>query len=113
MRPGREGHHAAQGSGAPHGTPASVAGAAAAPDDEYEEEDEDACAPYRPRIDLEERDAEGATPLHVALSNKRLGAVRLLLEAGAGTTKKLEGSTVGHIALSVASIRRHRHFADA
>ena len=64
-------------------------------------------------MDLEQRDPEGATPLHVALLAKRLDAARLLLEAGVGTTKRLEGSTAAHIALSVASVRRHRGFADA
>lgn len=68
---------------------------------------------HTPPVDVEERDPEGATPLHVALSHKRLEAARMLLEAGASTGKRLEGSTPAHIALSVASIRRHRDFADA
>lgn len=79
-------------------------------DDQDNEEEEDS---YRPPVDLEERDPDGATPLHVALLAKRLNPARLLLESGAGTTKRLEGSTPAHIALSVASIRRFRGFADA
>lgn len=78
-------------------------------DDNDDDDDDD----YRPPVDLEERDPEGATPLHVALLAKQLDAARLLLESGAGTTKRLEGSTAAHIALSVASIRRHHSFADA
>lgn len=69
--------------------------------------------PYHPPVDLEERDPEGATPLHVAMSYKRLEAARMLLEAGAGTSKRLEGSTPAHIALAVSSVRKHRDFADA
>lgn len=68
---------------------------------------------YHPPLDLEERDPEGATPLHVAMFHKRLEAARMLLEAGAGTSKRLEGSTPAHIALAVSSVRKHRDFADA
>lgn len=64
-------------------------------------------------MDLEERDPDGATPLHVALLGKRIEAARLLLDSGAGTSKRLEGSTAAHIALSVASVKRHRDFADS
>lgn len=75
--------------------------------------DDDGDYGFHVHVDLEERDAEGATPLHVALLHRKLDAARLLLEAGAGTTKRLEGSTPAHIALSVASIRRHRAFGNA
>ncbi|CAN0540209.1 unnamed protein product, partial [Laminaria digitata] len=80
-------------------------------DDDGEYDEYDGFRP--PSVDLEQRDPEGATPLHVALLAKGLDAARLLLEAGVGTTKRLEGSTAAHIALSVASVRRHRGFGDA
>ena len=78
-------------------------------DDDQDDVNDDFHVPF----DLEERDPEGATPLHVALLHKKLGAARLLLEAGVGTSKRLEGSTPAHIALSVASIKRHRAFGGA
>lgn len=64
-------------------------------------------------MDLEERDHEGCTPLYVALTAKNLDAARLLLECGAGTTRRLEGSTPAHVALSVASVGKHCGFANA
>lgn len=77
---------------------------------ELDEADHDMA--YHATADLEERDPDGATPLHVALSAGNIEAVRMLLQARASTEKKLEGSTPAHIALSVASIRKHRDFAD-
>lgn len=85
----------------------------AAGEDSDDDDDEDGDDSYRPAVDLEERDPDGATPLHVAVLAKKMDAARLLLESGAGTSKRLEGSTAAHIALSVASVRRHREFADA
>lgn len=79
--------------------------------DDDDDADSDGFRP--PAVDIEERDQEGCTPLHVALAAKKLDAARLLLECGAGTTKRLEGSPPAHIALSVASVGRHRGFADA
>ncbi|CAN0459244.1 unnamed protein product, partial [Hapterophycus canaliculatus] len=78
------------------------------------DDDDDEDDGFRPpSVDMEERDQEGCTPLHVALSAKKLDAARLLLECGAGTSRRLEGSTPAHVALSVASVGRHRGFADA
>ncbi|CAM9399981.1 unnamed protein product, partial [Ectocarpus sp. 8 AP-2014] len=79
-----------------------------------DDDDDDELGGFRPpSVDLEERDHEGCTPLHVALTAKNLDAARLLLECGAGTTRRLEGSTPAHVALSVASVGRHRGFANA
>ncbi|CAM9682331.1 unnamed protein product, partial [Ectocarpus sp. 6 AP-2014] len=83
-------------------------------DESSDDDDDDELGGFRPpSVDLEERDHEGCTPLHVALTAKNLDAARLLLECGAGTTRRLEGSTPAHVALSVASVGRHRGFANA
>ncbi len=68
---------------------------------------------HRPEFDIDERDQEGCTPLHVALLSKNLDAARLLLECGVMTTRRLEGSPPAHVALSVASLGKHRGFGDA
>lgn len=64
-----------------------------------------------PMIDLDERDDDGCTPLHVALLSRSLPCVELLLEAGAEVRYACEGSPVVHIALSVGSIPSSRTFA--
>ncbi|CAM9877302.1 unnamed protein product, partial [Choristocarpus tenellus] len=73
--------------------------------------EEDDFDPSLPHLDLEEKDREGATPLHVAIMSRQLECVRLLLEAGVIPGKRLEGSTPAHIALSLGSVGQHRHFA--
>ncbi|CAN0048101.1 unnamed protein product, partial [Ectocarpus sp. 4 AP-2014] len=83
-------------------------------DESSDNDDDDDLGGFRPpSVDMEERDHEGCTPLHVALTAKNLDAARLLLECGAGTTRRLEGSTPAHVALSVASVGKHRGFANA
>jgi Ankyrin repeats (3 copies) len=75
------------------------------------DEDDDEYDPFSARIDIDERDHEGCTPLHVALLYRQLGALLLLLEHKAAVARNLEGSTPAHIALSVGAVPRHAPFA--
>lgn len=61
-------------------------------------------------MDVNERDRDGYTPLHVALSNGQTECAKVLVEHGGETFVTLEGSNALHIAVSTAAIP---HFADA
>ena len=61
-------------------------------------------------MDVNERDRDGCTPLHVALINGQSECARLLVEAGAESFITLEGSPALHVAVSTAAIP---HFLDA
>eukprot|EP00953_Heterococcus_sp_UTEX-ZZ885_P030171 15960-Heterococcus_DN1.PRE.2 len=67
------------------------------------DEEDDEYDPFSASIDINERDHEGCTPLHVALLYRQLGALSLLLEHRAAVARNLEGSTPAHIALSVGA----------
>lgn len=60
---------------------------------------------------LNERDNDENTPLHVAIHARKLNHVKILLEAGASVHKKSDGSPPIHTAISVGSIARHSKFA--
>jgi ankyrin repeat protein len=75
------------------------------------DEEDDEYDPFSASIDINERDHEGCTPLHVALLYRQLGALSLLLEHRAAVARNLEGSTPAHIALSVGAVPRHAPFA--
>ena len=61
-------------------------------------------------MDVNERDRDGCTPLHVALINGQSECARLLVEGGAESFITLEGSPALHVAVSTAAIP---HFLDA
>jgi acetoin utilization deacetylase AcuC-like enzyme/ankyrin repeat protein len=61
--------------------------------------------------DLNERDPDEITPLHVAIHARKLECVKLLLEAGASVHKKNDGSAPIHTAISIGAIPEHACFA--
>ncbi|KAL7466173.1 hypothetical protein ACHAXS_006463, partial [Conticribra weissflogii] len=61
--------------------------------------------------DLDERDDDENTPLHIAIHARKLEHVRLLLEAGASVFKKCDGSAPIHLAISIGAISVHSDFA--
>jgi ankyrin repeat protein len=61
--------------------------------------------------DLNERDEDENTPLHVAIHSRKLEHVRLLLEAGASIHRKCDGSFPIHVAISIGAIPAHASFA--
>ena len=61
-------------------------------------------------MDVNERDRDGYTPLHVALSHGHADCAKALLEAGAAWYAVLEGSPALHLAVATAAIPQH---ADA
>mmetsp|Transcript_31205 Transcript_31205/g.44299 ORF Transcript_31205/g.44299 Transcript_31205/m.44299 type:complete len:1012 (+) Transcript_31205:183-3218(+) len=62
-------------------------------------------------FDLNERDEDENTPLHVAIHACKLEHVRLLLEAGASPLRKCDGSFSIHTAISMGAIKEHEDFA--
>ena len=60
---------------------------------------------------LNERDMDENTPLHVAIHARRLENVKVLLEAGASVHKKCDGSPPLHSAISLGAVPRHADFA--
>ncbi|KAL0037126.1 hypothetical protein WJX79_001631 [Trebouxia sp. C0005] len=64
-------------------------------------------------LDLNTRDRDGCTPLHVALLSGSLECLRVLLDAGADVAKLCEGSPVLHIAVSVGSLPQQQAFSSA
>jgi ankyrin repeat protein len=60
---------------------------------------------------LNERDSDENTPLHVAIHARRLENVKVLLEAGASVHKKCDGSPPLHAAISIGSVPQHADFA--
>lgn len=62
-------------------------------------------------FDLNERDFDENTPLHVAILSRKLECVRLLLEAGANVHKKCDGSAPVHTAISLGALPGLSNFA--
>jgi ankyrin repeat protein len=60
---------------------------------------------------LNERDNDENTPLHVAIHARKLEHVKLLLDAGASVHKKSDGSPPVHAAISVGSVPHNSDFA--
>ena len=59
---------------------------------------------------LNERDDDENTPIHVAIHSRKLECVRLLLEAGASVHKKSDGSPPVHTAISIGALPQHEQF---
>lgn len=66
---------------------------------------------YYSPYDLDERDEDENTPLHVAVHSCKLEHVKLLLEAGASHARKCDGSFPVHTAISMGAISKHADFA--
>ncbi len=60
---------------------------------------------------LNERDSDENTAIHVAILSRKLEHVKLLVEAGASVHKKSDGSPPIHAAISIGSISKHAQFA--
>lgn len=60
---------------------------------------------------LNERDSDENTPIHVAIHARHLEHVKILLEAGASVHKKSDGSPPVHAAISMGSLAQHAEFA--
>eukprot|EP00238_Polyblepharides_amylifera_P000660 CAMPEP_0196572032 /NCGR_PEP_ID=MMETSP1081-20130531/2154_1 /TAXON_ID=36882 /ORGANISM="Pyramimonas amylifera, Strain CCMP720" /LENGTH=829 /DNA_ID=CAMNT_0041889213 /DNA_START=35 /DNA_END=2524 /DNA_ORIENTATION=+ len=76
------------------------------PDPMQEEEEAE-----KEEVDVDKRDDDGLTPLHVALLNGQLDCLRLLLEAGAETLIRCEGSPGLHIAVSMGILPSFAQFS--
>uniref|UniRef100_A0A7S1B8M9 Histone deacetylase domain-containing protein n=2 Tax=Corethron hystrix TaxID=216773 RepID=A0A7S1B8M9_9STRA len=63
-------------------------------------------------FDLNERDEDENTPIHIAIQNRKLDCVKELLDANVMINKKCDGSSPVHVALSVGSIPEHSKFAE-
>ena len=63
--------------------------------------------------DLDERDDDENTPLHIAIHARKIDNVRILLEAGASVHKKCDGSAPIHLAISLGAIAVHAEFAKS
>ncbi|KAI8112161.1 hypothetical protein M9434_003485 [Picochlorum sp. BPE23] len=64
-----------------------------------------------PTVDLNARDRDGCTPLHVSILYSKLDCMKILLEKGARVVQKLEGSLPLHMAVQVSSldhVQRHQ-----
>lgn len=59
---------------------------------------------------LNERDADENTPIHVAIHARKLEHVKLLLEAGANVHKKSDGSAPIHTTISIAALQQNEQF---
>ncbi|KAL7436727.1 hypothetical protein ACHAXM_008680 [Skeletonema potamos] len=66
---------------------------------------------YSCPYDLDERDDDENTPLHIAIHARKIDNVRVLLEAGASLHKKCDGSAPIHLAISLGAIAAHVEFA--
>lgn len=60
---------------------------------------------------LNERDEDENTPIHVAIHCQKLEHVKLLCKAGASLHKKCDGSPPLHVAISMGAVPQHRKFA--
>ena len=63
--------------------------------------------------DLDERDDDENTPLHIAIHARKIDNVRVLLEAGAIVHKKCDGSAPIHLAISIGAIPANITFATS
>jgi len=61
--------------------------------------------------DIDERDDDENTPIHIAIHCRKLEHVSLLLKAGANVHRKSEGSGPVHVAISIGSLKAHVEFA--
>ena len=61
--------------------------------------------------DLNQRDPDGITPLHVAIHSRKLEHAQMLLEAGASPHLKSDYSAPIHTAISIGSVSAHKTFA--
>ena len=66
---------------------------------------------YSCPYDLDERDDDENTPLHIAIHARKIDNVRVLLEGGATVHKKCDGSAPLHLAISLGAIGVHTQFA--
>ncbi|KAK3259135.1 hypothetical protein CYMTET_31855, partial [Cymbomonas tetramitiformis] len=71
---------------------------------EEEEEEQD-------ELDLDERDMNDCTPLHIALLTGKLECAQLLLDSGAEIFIRCEGSPALHVAVSVGQLPSHSDFS--
>jgi ankyrin repeat protein len=62
-------------------------------------------------LNLNERDDDENTALHIAIHSRKLEHVKVLLEAGASCRIRCDGSLPVHAAISIGSLRAHRQFA--
>jgi len=62
-------------------------------------------------FDLNERDEDENTPLHVAIHHRKLDHIHLLLEAGASPNRKCDGSAPIQTIISIGAISAHKTFA--
>ncbi len=60
---------------------------------------------------LDLRDNDENTPLHVAIHNRKIQHMKLLLEAGASCHRKSDGSAPIHTVISIGAITAHKGFA--
>ena len=60
---------------------------------------------------LDLRDNDENTPLHIAIHNRKINHMRLLLEAGASCHRKCDGSSPIHTVISIGAFIAHRGFA--
>jgi len=60
---------------------------------------------------LDMRDMDENTPLHIAILNRKLEHMQILLEAGASCHRKCDGSPPIHTVISVGAITAHKGFA--
>lgn len=60
---------------------------------------------------LDLRDMDENTPLHVAILNRKLEHMKILLEAGASCHRKCDGSAPIHTVISIGAITAHKGFA--
>ncbi len=74
-------------------------------------DDDEDYDPYEIIPDINGRDKDGATPLHVALYNFKLNAVTALLDLGASGGRKWEGSTPAHLAICLGDVAKDEEFA--
>lgn len=63
--------------------------------------------------DLDERDDDENTPLHIAIHARKIENVQIILEAGATVHKKCDGSAPIHLAISLGAIAVHANFAKS
>lgn len=60
---------------------------------------------------LNERDTDENTPIHIAIHARKLEHVKALVTAGASVHKKSDGSPPIHAAISIGSLDKHSQFA--
>jgi len=60
---------------------------------------------------LNEKDEDENTPIHVAIHAQKIEHVKLLCKAGASLHRKSDGSPPLHVAISMGAVPQHRKFA--